>query len=286
MDPQRTLGMTPWVRRLVAANLAVFLLQQTVFVDPRFLAAFGFVPLRALAQPWTFLTYMFLHASFLHLAFNLLALFVFGPSVEERMGGGRVGGGVRGDAGVRVGVAGPADLRVLLPRADSGQVARDVRRGCLAGAGAPPRRGRRGASRAPRGLRGRVRVSEDGRLAAAPRRASPAAAERAGRAAARGGGGATGAGGPTRRAAAGLPTWGRGPRWSGTRRMRRSIACWTRSPSAGSTRSPRPSGASSRYSPRPIPSRPITTISTATARCWRATGATTCSTPTRPRPSR
>src|SRR5581483_493234 len=196
MDPQRTLGMTPWVRRLVAANLAVFLLQQTVFVDPRFLAAFGFVPLRALAQPWTFLTYMFLHASFLHLAFNLLALFVFGPSVEERMGGGRVGGGVRGDAGVRVGVAGPADLRVLLPRADSGQVARDVRRGCLAGAGAPPRRGRRGASRAPRGLRGRVRVSEDGRLAAAPRRASPAAAERAGRAAARGGGGTTGARGP------------------------------------------------------------------------------------------
>src|SRR5579884_2536913 len=45
MDPQRTLGMTPWVRRLVAANLAVFLLQ--------------------------------------------LTLFVFGPSEEERMGGGR-----------------------------------------------------------------------------------------------------------------------------------------------------------------------------------------------------
>jgi membrane associated rhomboid family serine protease len=89
MDPQRTFGMTPWVRRLVAANLVVFLLQQTVFVDPRFLAAFGFVPLRALAQPWTFLTYLFVHATFLHLAFNLLALFVFGPAVEERMGGGR-----------------------------------------------------------------------------------------------------------------------------------------------------------------------------------------------------
>jgi hypothetical protein len=29
---------------------------------------------------------MFLHASLLHLAFNLLALFLFGPSVEERMG--------------------------------------------------------------------------------------------------------------------------------------------------------------------------------------------------------
>jgi glycosyltransferase involved in cell wall biosynthesis len=33
-------------------------------------------------------TYSFIHANFLHLAFNLLALFVFGPPVEERMGGG------------------------------------------------------------------------------------------------------------------------------------------------------------------------------------------------------
>jgi membrane associated rhomboid family serine protease len=88
MGPQRMFGMTPWVRRLIVANLVVFLLQQTIFVDPRFLDAFGFVPLRALAQPWTFVTYMFLHAGLLHLAFNLLALFVFGPSVEERMGGG------------------------------------------------------------------------------------------------------------------------------------------------------------------------------------------------------
>jgi len=88
MDPQRMFGMTPWVRRLVVANLVVFLLQVTLFVSPGFLATFGFVPLTALARPWTFLTYMFLHGSFLHLAFNLLALFVFGPQVEERMGGG------------------------------------------------------------------------------------------------------------------------------------------------------------------------------------------------------
>jgi membrane associated rhomboid family serine protease len=88
MGPERMFGMTPWVRRLIVANLVVFLLQQTIFVAPRFLEAFGFVPLRALAQPWTFLTYMFLHAGLLHLAFNLLALFVFGPPVEERMGSG------------------------------------------------------------------------------------------------------------------------------------------------------------------------------------------------------
>src|SRR2546430_7666917 len=88
MGPQRMFGMTPWVRRLFVANLVVFLFQMTVFVDPRFLTTFGFVPLRALAQPWTFLTYMFLHGGPLHLAFNLLALYVFGPEVEERMGGG------------------------------------------------------------------------------------------------------------------------------------------------------------------------------------------------------
>src|SRR5216117_228100 len=76
MGPQRVFGMTPWVRRLFVANLVVFLFQMTIFVDPRFLSTFGFVPLRALAQPWTFLTYI------------LLALFVFGPEVEERMGGG------------------------------------------------------------------------------------------------------------------------------------------------------------------------------------------------------
>src|SRR5438132_1926355 len=88
MGPQRMFGMTPWVRRLFVANLVVFLFQVTIFVDPRFLTTFGFVPLRALAQPWTFLTYMFLHGGPLHLAFNLLALYVFGPEVEERMGGG------------------------------------------------------------------------------------------------------------------------------------------------------------------------------------------------------
>ncbi len=88
MDPQRMFGMTPWVRRLIVANLVVFLLQVTLFVSPAFLTTFGFAPLTAVARPWTFLTYMFLHGNFLHLAVNLLALFVFGPQVEERMGGG------------------------------------------------------------------------------------------------------------------------------------------------------------------------------------------------------
>jgi membrane associated rhomboid family serine protease len=79
-------GMTPWVRRLLVANLLVFLCQKTVLVDPRFQVIFGFQPLDAAARPWTFATYMFLHGSLLHLAFNMLALFMFGPPVEERMG--------------------------------------------------------------------------------------------------------------------------------------------------------------------------------------------------------
>jgi membrane associated rhomboid family serine protease len=87
MGPQRMYGLTVWVRRLLVANLLVFLIQKTLLVDPSFLRAFGFAPLHALERPWTFVTYMFLHAGVLHLAFNMLMLFVFGPSAEDRMGG-------------------------------------------------------------------------------------------------------------------------------------------------------------------------------------------------------
>lgn len=85
MGPQRMFGMTPWVRRLLVANLLVFLIQETVFLGAA--RALEFDPLNALARPWTAVAYMFLHGGFLHLAFNLLALYVFGPSVEARMGG-------------------------------------------------------------------------------------------------------------------------------------------------------------------------------------------------------
>jgi len=87
MGPQRMYGLTTWVRRLLVANLLVFLIQNTLFVDSNFIKAFAFVPLSAWDQPWSFVTYMFLHAGILHLAFNMLVLFVFGSSVEERMGG-------------------------------------------------------------------------------------------------------------------------------------------------------------------------------------------------------
>jgi membrane associated rhomboid family serine protease len=86
MGPPRLYSFTPWVRRLLVANLFVFLFQVTLFTSQGFVKTFGFVPLLALQQPWTFLTYMFLHGGPLHLAFNLLVLFMFGGAVEDRLG--------------------------------------------------------------------------------------------------------------------------------------------------------------------------------------------------------
>src|SRR3989442_2560469 len=87
MGPQRMYGLTPWVRRLLVANLAVFLVQNTLLTNPAYSTAFAFSPQTAWEHPWTFVTYMFLHAGILHLVLNMLMLFFFGPSVEDRMGG-------------------------------------------------------------------------------------------------------------------------------------------------------------------------------------------------------
>src|SRR5437899_4540051 len=72
MGPQRMYGLTLWVRRLLVANLLVFLVQSTLLTSPSFRVALGFNPMRAWEQPWSFLTYMFLHENVLHLAFNML----------------------------------------------------------------------------------------------------------------------------------------------------------------------------------------------------------------------
>jgi membrane associated rhomboid family serine protease len=89
MAPDRTDGVTPWVGRLLVANLIAFLLKSTLFWAPRFLAQFGFSPLAVTARPWTLVTYLFVHASILHLAFNLVTLYFFGPPVEARLGSRR-----------------------------------------------------------------------------------------------------------------------------------------------------------------------------------------------------
>lgn len=81
--------LTPWVRRLLAAMGAVYLLQRTVFLSPWLVETFGFTPSRALVAPWTLITYAFLHGGFLHILFNAVPLFMFGSPVEERLGSAR-----------------------------------------------------------------------------------------------------------------------------------------------------------------------------------------------------
>ena len=78
--------ITPWVGRLIIANAVVLLLLMTLFTSRELFQALQFSPETALTRPWTFVSYMFVHAGLLHLFTNMLMLYVFGTAVESRMG--------------------------------------------------------------------------------------------------------------------------------------------------------------------------------------------------------
>jgi membrane associated rhomboid family serine protease len=75
--------MPPLTTILIAANAAVFLLQQVV---PSLVPPLALWPVGAGFQPWQLLTYAFLHGSLLHIAFNMFALYMFGSPVERVFG--------------------------------------------------------------------------------------------------------------------------------------------------------------------------------------------------------
>jgi membrane associated rhomboid family serine protease len=77
--------MTPWVKRLLIANVAVYFLQLTM---PGVTQMLAFAPSLVFVRPWTILTYMFAHSpgGVTHILFNMIALYFFGPRVEERLG--------------------------------------------------------------------------------------------------------------------------------------------------------------------------------------------------------
>ncbi len=78
--------MTPWVLRLLVANLAIFLLQKST---PE-VTYFGvYVPALVFSRPWSVITYMFLHGSWSHIIFNMIGLYFFGSRVEARLGSKR-----------------------------------------------------------------------------------------------------------------------------------------------------------------------------------------------------
>ena len=78
--------MTPWVKRIIIANVAMYFVTMAAPIVP---SALVLVPALIPQRPWTIVTYMFLHAGFMHILFNMIALFFFGPAVEARLGSRR-----------------------------------------------------------------------------------------------------------------------------------------------------------------------------------------------------
>lgn len=85
------LSMTPAVKGLLIANVAVYLLSIVVrqFSGGDYIGFWGaFIPQLAILklQVWRFITYMFLHDGMWHLLFNMFGLWMFGSQVEAIWG--------------------------------------------------------------------------------------------------------------------------------------------------------------------------------------------------------
>lgn len=78
--------MTPWVKRLLLANVIVFALFGFGILGGGALEWLAFAVPGAHLKPWTALTYMFVHVGFGHLFTNMLVLFFFGPPLESHWG--------------------------------------------------------------------------------------------------------------------------------------------------------------------------------------------------------
>ena len=82
-DSQQQPRMTPAVQWLLAANVGVYFLQLTLFRSEAVYRALRLSVDSLASAWWTPFTYMFVHAGLWHLAFNMLALWMFGPRVEQ-----------------------------------------------------------------------------------------------------------------------------------------------------------------------------------------------------------
>jgi membrane associated rhomboid family serine protease len=80
--------MTPAVRAIVYANIAVFLV--TLFVPGVIVDTFGLTPSLVLHRLWLWqlVTYLFVHSptQLSHILFNMLAVWMFGVDLERRWG--------------------------------------------------------------------------------------------------------------------------------------------------------------------------------------------------------
>ena len=81
--------MTPAVKNLLFANIAVFLIQVlSPGLNYELIGIFGLVPKYAFEKLfiWQFVTYMFFHGGFAHIFFNMFALWMFGVELERTWG--------------------------------------------------------------------------------------------------------------------------------------------------------------------------------------------------------
>jgi membrane associated rhomboid family serine protease len=76
--------MTKWVSTLIGANVVIFLAQISI---PGLTEVLALTPAHVLQNPWSLVTYMFVHGGWGHLFFNMLVLYFFGPRLETVLGG-------------------------------------------------------------------------------------------------------------------------------------------------------------------------------------------------------
>lgn len=80
--------ITPVVRNLLLINIAITVIQSLFHID--FISLGGLRYIHASSfNPFQFFTYMFIHGGFWHLFGNMLALFIFGPMLEQVWGSRR-----------------------------------------------------------------------------------------------------------------------------------------------------------------------------------------------------
>lgn len=77
--------MTPGVKNLILANVAIFLGQNFGLISAKI---FGLVPYLVINKfmIWQIVTYMFLHGGFWHILLNMFILWMFGTRIESTIG--------------------------------------------------------------------------------------------------------------------------------------------------------------------------------------------------------
>lgn len=81
-------SITPTVRNLLIINVVLTIVQSLFHIDLISLGGLRYMH-AATFNPFQFFTYMFIHAGFWHLFGNMLALFIFGPMLEQVWGSRR-----------------------------------------------------------------------------------------------------------------------------------------------------------------------------------------------------